>query len=285
MNVQIDDSWRSWLRQNIDNGCSRESMVQAMVVAGFESTQAQKHINDYTFDTKLGGTPPPAKPPGEFIPPASSLPSSSVIDIEGHRIHVMMRMTKPLITILDNVLTADECEELMRRSVTKLERNTTVEPDSGDRKVIRDRTSDGTFWRRDYDDFIKGIDRRIALLTGHAMNRFEDLQVMRYQPGGEYKAHFDYFPLEQRGAAIQMRQGGQRVATLLMYLQAPEEGGETEFPDHRVQVSVVPKQGSAVYFEYMDKDGRYDPLTLHAGKPVIKGVKWIATRWIRQRTF
>jgi prolyl 4-hydroxylase len=68
-----------------------------------------------------------------------------------------------------------------------------------------------------------------------------------------------------------------------MYLLPPEEGGETEFPD--AGVTVVPKQGSAVYFEYQDAQGRLDHLTLHAGLPVIRGTKWIATRWIRERAF
>jgi prolyl 4-hydroxylase len=290
MNAQITspeltDSWRQWLRQNIDTGCSKESMVEAMAKSGFTTADAEQHIADHAKDKNLGSIPPLPKQTGDFVPPLSRLPEGHVIDVEGHKVQVMLRMKKPLITILDNVLTPEECEELMRRSSDKLKRNTTVDPNSSGRVVINDRTSHGTFWQKGHDEFIASLDRRMALLTGHPVAHFEGLQVMRYQPGGEYKAHFDYFPLEQRGSRAQMGAAGQRVATLLMYLQAPEEGGETEFPDQKVQVTVVPKQGSAVFFEYMDHEGRYDPLTLHAGKPVLKGEKWIATRWIRERTF
>jgi prolyl 4-hydroxylase len=282
---ELTDSWRQWLRQNIDTGCSMESMIEAMAKSGFTQADAEQHINDHAKDKNLGAPKLPVKPTGDFVPPASTLSGDHVIDIEGHKVQVMLRMNKPLITVLDNVLTPEECEELMRRSSDKLKRNTTVDPNSSQRIVIKDRTSDGTFWQKGHDDFISRLDRRMSLLTGHPVDNFEGLQVMRYMPGGEYKAHFDYFPLEQRGSMSQMAVAGQRVATLLMYLQPPEEGGETEFPHPNVQVTIVPKQGSAVFFEYMDHEGRYDPLTLHAGKPVIKGVKWIATRWIRERKF
>lgn len=278
----LTDSWKSWIRSNLATKCTKESMVQAMVNAGFKEETAVRHI-DAIASVALPEATPLVKPAGQFVPPATSVPAGSVIDLEGHKVQVMLRIKKPLITVFDNVLTPAECEELMTRSTAKLQRNTTVDPHSSARIVIKDRTSDGTFWQKGCDEFISGLDRRMMLLTQHPVAHFEGLQVMRYGPGGEYKAHFDYFPTEQKGAAAHMARGGQRVATLLMYLQPAEEGGETDFPD--VGVSVVPKQGSAVYFEYMDADGRYDPLTLHAGMPVVKGTKWIATRWIRQTQF
>lgn len=278
----LSDSWKTWIQTNLAAACTRESMVEAMMKTGFSAEAATRHIETVSR-LPVAKQPAPIKQAGRFIPPVTSLPAGSVIDIEGHKVQVMLRMKKPLITVLDHVLTPEECEELMSRSMDKLQRSTTIDPNSPARIVIKDRTSDGTFWNKGHDDFISRLDRRMMLLTQHPVEHFEGLQVMRYQPGGEYKAHFDYFPLEQKGAAAHLVRGGQRVATLLMYLQAPEEGGETEFPD--VGVSVIPKQGSAVYFEYRDIEGRYDPLTLHAGNPVLKGTKWIATRWIRQGTY
>lgn len=273
----LPDTWTQWIHANLMAQCSRESMLSAMVKGGFSIADAVHHLDTARAGLATAAAVPPV---GQFVPPGSTVPVGSVIDIEGHLVQVMLRMKKPLITVFDHVLTAAECTELMERSTAKLKRSTTVDPNSAARIVIKDRTSDGTFWNKGHDDFISRLDRRMMLLTQHPVAHFEGLQVMRYLPGGEYKAHFDYFPLEQKGAAAHMTRGGQRVATLLMYLQAPEEGGDTEFPE--AGVSVVPKQGSAVYFEYMDRDGRYDPLTLHAGTPVLKGTKWIATRWIRQ---
>jgi prolyl 4-hydroxylase len=108
----------------------------------------------------------------------------------------------------------------------------------------------------------------------------EGFQILHYGVGGEYTPHFDYFPPEQPGSATHISRGGQRVSTLVMYLNDVEEGGETTFPD--VGLSVSPRAGSAVYFRYFNGAGQIDPLTLHAGAPVLAGEKWIMTKWMRQ---
>ena len=75
---------------------------------------------------------------------------------------------------------------------------------------------------------------------------------------------------------------GQRVATLILYLNEPEEGGETIFPE--LNLKIRPVKGHAVYFSYFHR-GQVDPKTLHGGAPVIKGEKWIATRWVREKPY
>jgi prolyl 4-hydroxylase len=73
--------------------------------------------------------------------------------------------------------------------------------------------------------------------------------------------------------------GGQRIASVVMYLNTPEEGGGTAFPE--VGVTVTARRGSAAYFAYEAGDRK----SLHAGLPVIRGEKWIATKWLRQRPY
>ncbi len=85
------------------------------------------------------------------------------------------------------------------------------------------------------------------------------------------------------GSAVHLAKGGQRVSTMVIYLNDVEEAGETTFPD--VGLSVTPKKGAAVYFEYCNSQNQVDPLTLHAGAPVAAGEKWIATKWMRQRRY
>ena len=77
--------------------------------------------------------------------------------------------------------------------------------------------------------------------------------------------------------------GGQRVATLIMYLNDVQGGGSTVFPE--IGLDVLPRRGNAVFFAYSDDQGRLDPRTLHGGSPVAAGEKWIATKWLRQRTY
>jgi prolyl 4-hydroxylase len=109
----------------------------------------------------------------------------------------------------------------------------------------------------------------------------EGLQILHYRPGAEYKPHYDYFDPNEPGTPTILKRGGQRVATLVMYLSEPEKGGGTIFPD--VHLEVAPKRGNAVFFSYT----RAHPSTrtLHGGTPVIAGEKWIATKWLREGEF
>jgi prolyl 4-hydroxylase len=111
----------------------------------------------------------------------------------------------------------------------------------------------------------------------------EGIQILHYTIGGEYTAHFDYFPPDDPGSQLHIAKGGQRVSKLIIYLNEVEAGGETVFP--AVNLAVVPNKGAAVYFEYCNSKGQIDPLTLHGGLPVIVGEKWIATKWMRQRRY
>lgn len=105
--------------------------------------------------------------------------------------------------------------------------------------------------------------------------------MLRYAPGTEYKPHFDYFDPAQPGTASVLKRGGQRVGTIVVYLNTPEEGGATIFPE--AGLSVLPVAGQAVFFSYAQ------PLpstrTLHGGAPVVRGEKWVATKWLRQGRF
>ena len=103
----------------------------------------------------------------------------------------------------------------------------------------------------------------------------EGLQILKYTPGQEYKAHYDFFSSTSKAA------NNNRISTLVMYLNDVEEGGETFFP--KLDFSVSPQKGTAVYFEYFYTDQDVNELTLHGGAPVIKGEKWVATQWMRKQ--
>jgi prolyl 4-hydroxylase len=105
----------------------------------------------------------------------------------------------------------------------------------------------------------------------------ERLQVQRYRPGGEYRAHYDYFdgvvpPLNGSGP------GRQRVGTLLLYLQMPPRGGATIF--HDVGLHLTPRVGDAVFFSY--DQANPESHTSHSGELVEAGDKWLATLWFRE---
>ncbi len=124
------------------------------------------------------------------------------------------------------------------------------------------------------------LEHRIAALMNWPLENGEGLQVLRYGAGAEYKPHFDYFAPENKGNEKHLTPGGQRVSTLVLYLNDVPEGGETIFPD--AHISVAAQQGSAVYFRYMNKLRQLNPLSYHGGSPVLSGEKWVMTKWMRE---
>jgi prolyl 4-hydroxylase len=125
------------------------------------------------------------------------------------------------------------------------------------------------------------IERRIAALLRWPQTHGEGLQILRYRPGAQYQPHFDYFDPAQKGTAHILARGGQRVGTLVIYLNEPQGGGATTFPEAGLEVA--PIKGQAVFFSY----DRAHPSTgtLHGGAPVLAGEKWVATKWLRQSVF
>jgi prolyl 4-hydroxylase len=292
----FDASWQGWLTENAKRGCSPESMIKAMTGAGFDVETATLKVFETlapsgarTGVIALDRSAAPPTAPGSART-ASAYEYDPVPVAAGHRIDVGdrvvtvgLRMEKPQIIVFNNVLSHDECDELIDRSRSKLKRSTTVNPITGELDVIERRTSEGTYFDRCEDEFITRIDRRVARLMNWPLENGEGLQILHYGVGGEYKPHFDFFPPDEKGSLTHVAMGGQRVSTMVMYLNDVEDGGETVFPE--IGLSVSPQKGAAVYFAYCNTRSQVDPLTLHGGAPVVAGAKWIMTKWMRQRAY
>jgi prolyl 4-hydroxylase len=181
---------------------------------------------------------------------------------------------RPRAWTVSGLLTQAECGWLVRQAEPYLQPSVVVDPTTGRMVPNPVRKSDGaTFGVLQEDAVVSAINRRIACLTGTALDSGEPLQVLRYRPGDEYKAHFDALPPG----------GNQRIATVLVYLNDGYEGGETAFL--RTGASFRGRKGDALLFLNVQADGAPDPMSLHAGLPVRRGEKLIATRWIRERAF
>ena len=281
--TQLPAEWRSWIRDNLARGCAPQSLIEDMVRNRFDAVFARAAVNgvmtnnDAMFETPVAANP---STNNYYSYETPRLPAGNVIRTSDREVKIVTRLNRPLVAVLDGVLSEEECDELIRRSADKMHRSTTVDPISGKHEVIADRSSEGTFFTVNADPFIARLDRRIAEVMHWPVDHGEGLQVLHYSTGGEYKPHFDYFPPEEPGSQVQMTIGGQRISTLVMYLNDVEEGGTTIFPE--VGLEVVPKKGSAVYFEYTNSKDQLDRLTLHGGSPVTRGEKWIVTKWMRQ---
>lgn len=202
-------------------------------------------------------------------------------DVGLARIRVLTSLVHPRVVVFSHLLSDDECDELIELSRSRLSRSETVATQTGGSEVNEARTSQGMFFDRGENALCARIEQRIATLLDWPLENGEGLQILHYRPGAEYRPHYDYFDPEQPGTPAVLSRGGQRVASLVMYLNTPLRGGATVFPD--VGFDVAPVKGNAVFFSY----DRPHPATksLHGGAPVIEGEKWVATKWLRERRF
>ncbi|MEK8029830.1 2OG-Fe(II) oxygenase [Ideonella sp. DXS29W] len=275
----ITPELRNWIVAQAEAGFPPEEVLAAMRNSGWPEEVAIEALEvTLTEHLQAKGKPIPGR---QGMPEPSLSDSPSTIVVDGHEIRVLMSMALPRVVVFGGVLTHAECDELVALSRQRLTRSETVVNETGGSEVNTARTSEGMFFTRGENPLCQRIERRIAALLNWPMQNGEGLQVLRYRPGAEYKPHHDYFDPVHSGTPTILSRGGQRVGTLVMYLNTPEKGGGTTFPD--VGVEVAPIKGNAVFFSYHAPHP--STKTLHGGAPVIAGEKWVATKWLREREF
>jgi prolyl 4-hydroxylase len=205
-------------------------------------------------------------------------PEAPEVCIDGHAVGVSLSVDVPALRVLENILSAEECDDLIALARPRLQRALTVDSE-GRHQVDRRRTSEGMFFTLNEVPPVGRIEQRLATLLGVPASHGEGLQILHYLPGQEYEPHFDWFDPEQPGYGAITAVGGQRIASVVMYLNTPAQGGGTAFPE--IGLTVTARRGAAVYFAYEGGDQS----SLHAGLPVLQGEKWIATKWLRERPY
>ena len=132
-----------------------------------------------------------------------------------------------------------------------------------------------------HDPFVRKISRRIDDLLGIDPSFGETIQGQRYMPGQEFQPHHDWFHPGTSYWDLEMKRGGQRSFTAMAFLNTVEAGGTTDFTD--LEIALVPKPGVLLIWNNALPNGETNPKTIHAGRPVIAGEKYIITKWYRAR--
>ena len=272
---------RRWIIEQAQAGYAAPVVLQSMRDAGWDEDVAAEALQATLQDHLNGLAEQQGQPTAVPVPEPRLDESPAQVDCGDRSVNVLLAMARPRIVVFGNLLSAEECDALIAAAAPRMARSLTVATQTGGEEVNDDRTSDGMFFQRGETPLLQGIEERIAKLLNWPIENGEGLQVLHYRPGAEYKPHYDYFDPAEPGTPTILRRGGQRVGTLVIYLNTPEQGGGTTFPD--VHMEVAPQRGNAVFFSYE----RPDPSTrtLHGGAPVIAGDKWIATKWLREREF
>jgi prolyl 4-hydroxylase len=131
------------------------------------------------------------------------------------------------------------------------------------------------------NDIVSTVEARLTTLIGIDPKHGEYVQGQRYAVGQQFKPHHDFLRTSEAYWPQQETRGGQRTWTAMIFLNVPERGGETFFPG--VSLKIPPRRGSLVAWNNLDPRGEPNPMTLHQGMKVIAGVKYIVTKWYRER--
>lgn len=188
----------------------------------------------------------------------------------------------PRIVAFPAFATAGECEWLISRARDRLKPAKVFSTATGDQTYHQARDNSGIEFQLSQMDVVTELIRaRISAATRLPVPIFEPTQILQYRVGQQFRPHHDFLDPDVPGFAEYLQKFGQRIATVLVYLNEDYEGGETAFP--KLGLNFRGATGDALFFTNVDRYGRADPLTLHAGTPPTSGEKWVLSQWIRDR--
>jgi prolyl 4-hydroxylase len=180
----------------------------------------------------------------------------------------------PTVWHFPALLSREECAHIAQNGSEILEEATVADPHTGAPIAHPIRTSSsGVIGPGREDLVVRAINMRLAAITGTRVDQGEPLIVLRYETGQQYRPHVDALPATKN----------QRIKTVLIYLNEGYSGGETEFLANGL--NVAGRAGDAIVFDNATPDGTPVQNSRHAGLPVMSGVKWLATRWIRMKSY
>lgn len=175
------------------------------------------------------------------------------------------RYKEPMV--LPKVFTPEECDSIIKIAETRLEPSN-MDTDFHIDKTIRDSE---TAWIDPAENKVANkMVRKCVSYTDRKPVNSEQLQVLKYKEGGFYTPHQDAFYDEPNP----------RTVTAIIALNDDYEGGETEFPNLGKKFKL--NKGDVLLFNNFTDWGYQTPKSLHGGRPVKSGEKWICNLWIHR---
>lgn len=180
--------------------------------------------------------------------------------------------------VVRNFLSPDECAALVAMIDADVKPSTLLTGGAN----ISLRTSE-TCRLSSREPLVAEVERRMVELLGIPLSHSETVQGQRYAVGQQFRMHNDYFAGGQAYSETVASEGGQRTWTAMVFLNRPDAGGCTNFP--RAQVKVAPETGMLLTWNNNDRQGLSNPFSHHEGMPVEAGIKYILTKWFRERAW
>ena len=187
----------------------------------------------------------------------------------------------PYIYTIDNFIDDNKCNHIINISKGNFNPALVISVSNG---IISNERSGLNYWIEHNDDnIIKEICERISKLVRIPLTNAENVQVIYYKKGQEYRKHFDAFNKKTIKGLKHTKFGGNRIVTCIVYLNNVESGGSTLFP--MLGIEVKPKKGKLLVFYNCENEKYERPHrnSLHAGSPVLEGEKYAFTLWFREK--
>ena len=279
----IPQDWLDWIDENVKRRVSLSSLYEILLGEGFYPEEVSRQLkydpnshlewrnsllmldDDTSLSKMLDGDT-------SYLPSYLSLSKIKVINSK------KIEHPNVLLYIIDDFLEPHLCKELCENIHKNNRRSTITNENEPDKEYRTSKTCDFDITQ----PMIKQVDTQICAYMGIPTERSESIQGQYYEVGNQFKQHTDWFdPYNTAEWNTYGKDMGQRTWTFMIYLNDVEEGGETNFP--KLDLTISPKRGRAVVWFNIHPDGRGHPDTLHSGTPVIRGEKYIITKWFRTR--
>jgi prolyl 4-hydroxylase len=254
MKKKLDQSWRNWIKENVDLGIPKNEILKILLNHNFDINESRKELNIVDYNVLNFNV--------------DNLKFISNIK----RLHETFHIYE-VDNFIDEEVCLNACE-LIRKTSTK----STIGSDAKDAGYATSRTSfTSYFLEKDINyEIIHGIEDKIHEILNIQLKFAEPIQGQWYQVGQEFKEHFDAFSEDKETVSI----FGNRTLTAMIYLNNVDGGGYTSFP--KIKMSIKPKMGRLIIWQNIS-DSKIIQESLHIGEPVTSGEKFILTKWFREK--
>jgi len=253
MKYEFDKSWKEWIHTNIHRGCEQEGIAKILLENDFDPQSILDEMKSQLSASEVFYANNEKIPTG--LVESSSVDKSNDAQEMSALDDVVLPFAKRIETdkvhmyVIDDFLTAEECDKVIARIRTKRRPSTITNPDEVDNAFRTSKTCDLSNVK---DAFIDDLDRRISDYMGYELERAEGIQGQYYEVGDQFKTHTDYFEPHTQEYIDFASQMGQRTWTFMIYLNDVPKGGHTEFT--KLGLKFTPKKGQAVTWNSLHKD-------------------------------
>jgi prolyl 4-hydroxylase len=288
MKKSMDESWKHWVKENIDLGVPNKTIFNTLKSHNFD-------LDDIT--NTMGWSPEE----GSFVVQEDTTKPQNAAQViydrrelkhERRFIHRAEKIEVENDTLdiykIDNFMTTHECEVLVKIIKNNMKKSKVSFANKSDEYVDNNiRTSSTCNLHKSHGKLIEDLNERMNAHLGIHVLFGEPMQGQHYDKTQEFKKHTDTFAPNTDEYKKFCANWGQRTWTFMIYLNEPELGGETKFTKVKTlagdKLSFKPKLGRAVIWNNLYVNGDINSYSLHQGSPVKRGEKTIITKWYRER--